>query len=50
MNQWHTMIQNAMGGSDEDDREKNKDFIKKELGILEVKKDIDILPIDDKNV
>lgn len=40
MKQWHTMIQNAMGGCDDDDRVKNQDSIKKELGIsLEMKKD-----------
>ena len=42
LKQWHTMLQNAMGGSDGDDREKNKDSIKKELGIsVEVKKELD---------
>ena len=39
--QWHTMIHNAMGGSNDDGRVKNKDSIKKELGItLEVKKEL----------
>jgi hypothetical protein len=39
--QWHTMIHNAMGGSNDDGRVKNKDSIKKEIEItLEVKKEL----------
>ena len=42
LKQWHTMIQNAMGGSADADRVKNKDSIKKEIGIsVEVKKELD---------
>ena len=42
LKQWHTMIQNAMGGSADEDRVKNKDSIKKEIGIsVEVKKELD---------
>ena len=42
LEQWHTMIQHAMGGGGENKRVKNKDSIKKELGItLEVKKELD---------
>ena len=40
LTQWHMMIHNAMGG--DDDRNKNKDSIKKELGLtFEVNKIID---------
>ena len=35
------MIQNAMGGQDDNARIKNKDSIKKELSILEVKKELE---------
>ena len=36
------MLQNAMGGGDNEIRVKNKDSIKKELGIsVEVKKELD---------
>jgi hypothetical protein len=45
LTQWHTMIQNAMGGSDDDVRNKNKDSIKKELGVLEVKKELGFLEV-----
>jgi hypothetical protein len=45
LTQWHTMIQNAMGGSDDDARNKNKDSIKKELGVLEVKKELGLLEV-----
>jgi hypothetical protein len=42
LKQWHTMLQNAMGGGDNEIRVKNKDSIKKELGIsVEVKKELD---------
>jgi hypothetical protein len=42
LGQWHTMIQHAMGGGGENSRVKNKDSIKKNLGIkFEVKKELD---------
>ena len=42
LEQWHTMIQHAMGGGGENSRVKNKDSIKKNLGIkFEVKKELD---------
>ena len=42
LEQWHTMIQHAMGGGGENIRVKNKDSIKKNLGIkFEVKKELD---------
>ena len=34
-----------MGGSDDDARNKNKDSIKKELGVLEVKKELGLLEV-----
>ena len=48
LTQWHTMIQNAMGGQDDDARIKNKDSIKKELSILEVKKELEVEDNKDK--
>ena len=42
LEQWHAMIQHAMGGGGENTRVKNKDSIKKELGItLEMKKELE---------
>ena len=39
--EWHTMIHNVMGGGDDHNRAKNKDSIKKEIGIcVEVKDEL----------
>ena len=39
--EWHTMIHNVMGGADDQHRAKNKDSIKKEIGIcVEVKDEL----------